>query len=186
MEPDRQGLRILIAGLGNILLRDDGVGVHTIRELQRNPLPGILAVEVGTAVLDAFHLFEWADRILAIDAMQAGGPAGTLYSLRVSDIDDRGPQASLHELNLMAALRFLPNAKRPEIVILGVEPEIIDFGLALSAKVEDVLPLVIHSVKEIVSYWQGETCHSKRATYSDFLKNVEKSSLVGGSPADVA
>ena len=150
MKPDRQGPRILIVGLGNILLRDDGVGVHAIRELQKNPLPGVMAVEVGTAVLDALHLFEWADRILAIDAMQAGGSAGTLYSLRVADVEDRKSQASLHELNLLAALRFLSNGKRPPIVILGVEPEIIDYGLALSPKVEAILPLVNHSVKEIV------------------------------------
>jgi hydrogenase maturation protease len=185
MRPDRKKPRILIAGLGNVLLRDDGVGVHAIREMQKNPLPGVLAVEVGTAVLDALHLFEWADRILAIDAMQAGGPVGTLYFLRISDIEDRNPQASLHELSLLAALRFLPDGKRPPIVILGVEPGIIDYGLALLPQVEAILPLVIHSVKEIVSYWQGETRHSNRATYSDSVKNIEKSSLVRGGAADV-
>ena len=102
-------------------------------------MPGVLAVEVGTAVLDALHLFEWADRILAIDAMQAGGSAGTLYSARVSDIEDHSPQASLHELSLLAALRFLSNGERPEIVILGVEPGIIDYGIDLSPKVEAAL-----------------------------------------------
>jgi hydrogenase maturation protease len=185
MKLEPRASRVLIAGLGNILLRDDGVGVHAIRELQKNPLPGALAVEVGTAVLDALHLFEWADRILAIDAMQAGGSAGTLYSLRASDVEDRSPQASLHELNLLAALRFLPHGKRPPIVILGIEPEIIDFGLALSPKVEAILPLVIHSVKEIVSYWQGETRHLNRATNFGSVKNIERGSLVGGSAPDV-
>jgi hydrogenase maturation protease len=185
MKLEARASRVLIAGLGNILLRDDGVGVHAIRELQKNPLPGALAVEVGTAVLDALHLFEWADRILAIDAMQAGGSAGTLYSLRASDVEDRSPQASLHELNLLAALRFLPEGKRPLIVILGIEPEKIDFGLALSPKVEAILPLIIHSVKEIVGYWQGETRHSNRAAYSGYVKNIERGSLVGGSAPDV-
>ncbi len=146
--------KILIAGLGNILLRDDGVGVHVIRELGKDPQPGVLAVEVGTAVLDALHLFEWADRILAIDAMQAGGSAGTIYSLRVSDVEERSPQASLHELSLLAALRFLPSPGKPEIIILGVEPKVIHYGLELSPQVGAALPAVIQRVKEQVHSWR--------------------------------
>jgi len=180
----RKELRILIVGLGNLLLRDDGVGVHAIRELQRNPQLGILPVEVGTAVLDALHLFEWADRILAIDAMQAGGSAGTLYSLRVSDVEDRGPRGSLHELNLLAALRFLPNGKRPEIVILGVEPGIIDQGINLSPEVAAALPVVIHSIREVVEYWQGEPSHSSGTGCPDSLRRIEETSSEGDRAAD--
>jgi hydrogenase maturation protease len=150
----RKGPKILIAGLGNLLLRDDGVGVHAVHELQKIPPPGVQVVEVGTAVLDALHLFEWADRVLAIDAMQAGGPAGTLYSLRASDVEDRSPKASLHELSLLAALRFLADARRPSIVILGVEPAVIDYGLDLSPEVQSALPVLVQSVREIVDAWQ--------------------------------
>jgi hydrogenase maturation protease len=150
----RKGPKILIAGLGNLLLRDDGVGVHAAHELQKAPPPGVQVVEVGTAVLDALHLFEWADRILAIDAMQAGGPAGTLYSFRVSDVEDRSLKASLHELSLLAALRFLADGRRPPIVILGVEPAIIDYGLDLSPEVQAVLPVLTQSVREIVDSWR--------------------------------
>lgn len=146
--------KILIVGLGNLLLRDDGVGVHAIRELQQDPPEGTRVVEVGTAVLDALHLFEWADRILAIDAMQAGGPAGTIYSIQVSDIEERRPEASMHELNLLSALRFLCNPKALAIRILGVEPEIIDFGLDLSPEVQATLPVVAQSVREIVYSWR--------------------------------
>jgi hydrogenase maturation protease len=150
----RRGPRILIAGLGNLLLRDDGVGVHAIHELQKAPPPGVQVVEVGTAVLDALHLFERADRILAIDAMQAGGPAGTLYSLQVSDVEDRSPKASLHELSLLAVLRFLVDGRQPPIVILGVEPGVIDYGLDLSPEVQSALPDLIQSVREIVESWR--------------------------------
>jgi len=149
----RKGPRILIAGLGNLLLRDDGVGVHAVHELQKAPPAGVRVVEVGTALLDALHLFKWADKILAIDAMQAGGAPGTLYSFRVSDVEDRGPQASLHELGLVSALRFLADGKRPPIVILGVEPAIIDYGLDLSPEVQSALPVLIQSVREIVDAW---------------------------------
>ena len=86
--------RILIAGLGNYLLMDDGVGVHAILEMQQAPPPGAVVAEVGTAVLSALHLLEWADKILAIDAMQAGGAPGTVYAFGVDDVDRGGIKAS--------------------------------------------------------------------------------------------
>ena len=153
MGPSRKGPRILIAGLGNILLRDDGVGVHAIRELQKAPPPGARVVEVGTAVLDALHLFRWADRVLAFDAMQAGGPPGTFYSCPVFETEGPTPLASLHELDLWAALRFLPDRKRPEIMILGVEPKIIDFGLELTPEVQAALPQLVGVSKQILAQW---------------------------------
>lgn len=149
----RQG-RILIAGLGNSLLQDDGVGVHAVRELQKGSLPGVLAVEVGTAVLDALHLFEWADKVLAIDAMEAGGPPGTIYSFGVGDIEECGLQASLHELSLLAALRFLPEGVRPEIAVLGMEPETIDYGLELSPALQASLPRLVQAAGEIIAQWK--------------------------------
>jgi len=148
-----KGLKILIAGLGNLLLRDDGVGVHAVHELQKAPRPGVRLVEVGTAVLDALHLFEWADKILAIDAMRAGGSPGTLYSFGVAEVEDP-PQASLHELGLLSALRFLAEGKRPPVVILGVEPAVIDYGLDLSPEVQSALPGLNQSVRKMVDAWQ--------------------------------
>jgi hydrogenase maturation protease len=148
--------RILVAGLGNLLLRDDGVGVHAVRALQQNPPPGAIAVEVGTAVLDALHLLERADKVLAIDAMQAGCEPGTVYRCGVSDIGEEKQRASLHEVSLLSVLRFLPSDRRPEITILGVEPGAIDYGLELSREVEAALPQVVELAKDIVERWMAE------------------------------
>ena len=174
----RRRPRILIAGLGNVLLRDDGVGVHAIREIQKALPLGTRAVEVGTAVLEALHLFEWADRVLAFDAMQAEGPPGTLYSLPVSSVEDRTPQASLHELDLLAALRFIPERKRPEIMILAVEPKIIDFGLSLTAEVQTALPRLIRVSRDLLAQWSVVSpTHEKRSGL--FLgKSPEKAGLL--------
>ena len=154
MVRSRRGSRILIAGLGNVLLKDDGMGVHAVRELKKNPPPGVLVVEVGTAVLDALHLFEWADKILAIDAMEAGGFPGTIYSFGMGDVAE-GPKVSLHELSLRGALRFLPRSVNPEIAVLGVEPEIIDYDLNLSPSLQRALPRLLREAKEIIARWQG-------------------------------
>jgi hydrogenase maturation protease len=145
--------RILIAGLGNYLLMDDGVGVHAVLKLEKDPPTGAVVAEVGTAVLSALHLLEWADKILALDAMQAGGAPGTIYRFGVDDVDRGGIQASLHELNLLAALGFLENQAKPEIVILGVEPEKIDYGLELTPAVAAALPQLHDAVHEQVRRW---------------------------------
>jgi hydrogenase maturation protease len=154
MVTKRRQPRILIAGLGNYLLRDDGIGVHAVRTLQQTPLPGVILAEVGTAVLDALHLLEWADKILAIDAMQAGGPPGTLYAFGIDAVEGPGMQTSLHELNFLAALDFLPRRTKPEILMVGMEPEAIDYGLDLSPAVAAALPALGYEVCKIVSGWR--------------------------------
>jgi hydrogenase maturation protease len=151
----RRRPRVLVAGLGNLLLKDDGVGIHAVRALQREVPRGVCAVEVGTAVLDALHLFEWADRILAIDAMQAGDDPGTVYRFGVEDVGRTSVRASLHEVDLVAALRFLTTRHRPEIAVLGVEPETIGAGLDLSPSVQAALPRLVAAAQEIVTGWRA-------------------------------
>lgn len=146
--------KILIIGLGNLLLMDDGVGVHAVHKLQKAPPPGTKVVEVGCAVLDALHLLEWADKILALDAMQAGGEPGTIYSFKLSDVAENAQQASLHELNLLAAFRFIPDSKKPDITILGVEPKAIEYGLELTESVEAAMPRLLLEIRNTVSQWQ--------------------------------
>jgi hydrogenase maturation protease len=148
--------RILIAGLGNLLLMDDGVGVQAVQELQKNPPAGAVVAEVGTAVLNALHLLEWADKILAIDAMQAGGAPGTVYAFGTEDVAKGGIKASLHELNFLAALDFLKAKVKPEIIIFGVEPERSDYGLELTPAVAAALPQLTAAAREQVRCWRGE------------------------------
>ena len=156
MGPKRRPARILIAGLGNYLLQDDGVGVHAVRVLQQTPLPGVIVAEVGTAVLGVLHLLEWADKVLAIDAMHAGGTPGTIYGFGVEDAAGPGMQASLHELNLLAALRFLRRQATPDILFVGIEPQTIDYGLDLSPAVAAALPELTREVRKIVSDWRND------------------------------
>jgi hydrogenase maturation protease len=130
--------------------------VHAVRALAGRRPRGVRVAEVGPAVLDALHLFEWADRILAIDAMQADGAPGTVYAFRDEDVLDGGVRASLHETGLIAGLRFL-RGRRPEVAILGVEPETIDYGMELSPRVAAVLPRVVEAATTFVVRWQAES-----------------------------
>jgi hydrogenase maturation protease len=146
--------RILIAGMGNILLRDDGVGVHAVKRFPPAVGREYRAVEVGCAVFDALHLFDWAERILLIDAMQAGRPPGTVYRVdSLKDMDMGTMPASLHEFSVIQALEMVHRDPMPAISIIGIEPEIIDYGLELSDVVEASLPLVWETGQEIVRKW---------------------------------
>jgi hydrogenase maturation protease len=151
--PRRAGRpRILVAGLGNLLLSDDGVGVHAVRELQKDVPRGVTAAEVGTAVLFALDLFEKADRVLAIDAMEAGGPPGEVYVFGLDDVENPAVKPSLHDFGLRSAFEFLPG-HRPEVVVIGVEPGVIGYGLELSAAVRSALPRVVAEARRIIDGW---------------------------------
>ena len=160
--------RILVAGLGNILLGDDGVGVHAVKRCGVPGRASLRTIEVGCAVFDALPDFEWADKILLIDAMKAGGAPGSVYRVDLEGIDEGGVPASLHDLSAVHALHMTNRRLAPDVSVLGIEPEIIDYGMELSPVVEAALPAVLRTVKEIVTEWtrQGRR-HSQQAAWGD-------------------
>jgi hydrogenase maturation protease len=147
--------RFLVVGLGNLLLADDGVGVHAVRRLAEDPPPGALVVEVGTAILDALHLLEGAERVLAIDAVQAGGAPGTVYLSGLNEMAQPGVALSLHELDIRTAVRMMGSGKELQVAVVGVEPQTIDYGMELTEPVAAALPSVEREVRRIVSEWSA-------------------------------
>lgn len=145
---------IIVAGLGNLLLRDDGVGVHVIKALQKDQIQDIITVEVGCAVFDSLHLLEAADKILLIDAMEAGGSPGSVYLCDLSDIDGRPGQGSLHHLSIITALQTFAKKRATLIKIVGIEPDVIDYGLELSDAVQGALPRVCQLARSITREWK--------------------------------
>jgi hydrogenase maturation protease len=144
---------ILIAGLGNVLLRDDGVGVHAIRQLQRHSIRGTTAVEVGCAIFDVLPLLDSADKILLIDAMKAQGSPGTIYTCGLRDLELSPTKGSLHGLSLLNALQTFVRPSPRVVRLVGIEPSIIDYGIVLSESVQASLSQVRLVVKEIVEEW---------------------------------
>jgi hydrogenase maturation protease len=145
---------ILIAGVGNELLSDDGVGVHAVRALQQAPIPGTRAVAIGTAVLDGLSFLEDADRVLLIDAARGGQPPGTVYRFPAPGTATREPAGSLHAMNLIDAARvLLPGRTVPPLCVIGVEPATLGYGLTLSEPVRTALPEVLRAVRETVADW---------------------------------
>lgn len=145
----------MIAGVGNELLSDDGVGVHAVRALQREGMPGVEVAEIGTAVLHGLGLLEEADRVLVIDAAKGGRPPGTIY---LFDASGRGrPEAvtSIHAMGLREAASLLLGGKRaPSFTVLGVEPQTLEHGMNLSGPVQAAMPRLVQLARETVREWE--------------------------------
>ena len=80
--------RILVLGLGNILLSDEGVGVHLVRELEKENLPdNVVLMDGGTTGFELIRLFEGMSKVIIIDAMKADLEVGTVVRLSPADIE---------------------------------------------------------------------------------------------------
>ena len=141
---------IVVAGLGNLLMADDGVGVHAVWALQEKGVEGAVIAEVGTAALHAQDLFAEAKTVIAIDAVAAGGETGEVYVFDLRDVEVATVN-SLHDLGIAGVLRLMAADERPEVIVVGVEPARIEYGMELSAEVEGALSLVLKTVRELVA-----------------------------------
>ena len=147
--------KIVIMGVGNVLLSDDGVGVHAAQALAQDPPPGAEVVDAGTDALSALPYFEQADRMLIIDAVCAGGRPGTIRQLAESDLAVQQSIPSIHAVNLLASRHLMsPGATWPNILILGVEPAVLDYGMELSSSVAAALPQITQLCRVIVEAWR--------------------------------
>ena len=142
---------VLVLGLGNELLTDDGAGVHVIRMLQKEPSPeGVLAAEIGTGILHAQHLLEQVVQVIAVDAVQAGDEPGAVYRFDLDQVPLKQP-ASLHDVGIAGLMQLIPKSDRPEVTVVGIEPEKIDFGMELSPAVQAAVPGVVSIVKKMIA-----------------------------------
>ena len=137
----------LILGMGNLLLCDEGVGVHVARSLSRRDLPSsVSVVEAGTAFLDVLPDIEKADRILLIDAMEGGGTPGSVYRVPFDQCQHPEMLASLHGLDISRVLYMAGNDRLPVVTVFGIEPARIEWGTELSPVVARVIPAVEQAI----------------------------------------
>ncbi len=141
--------KTLVVGMGNLIYRDEGVGVHVIEEMKKMELPPhVELLDIGTSTLDLIAYLDGVRKLIVIDAMKAGQTPGTLYRCRPEDLlpKEEGP-VSLHEIGLLETL-VIAKKKGLEIdaVVIGVEPKVFDWGMELSKEVKDRLPEIIDAV----------------------------------------
>jgi hydrogenase maturation protease len=118
--------RVVVIGVGNLLLRDEGIGIHTIKALEEINLHQDVKIIDGGTAPDLIAYTEARDKLIIIDAAKAGGKPGTIYRFQPQDLaTDRERVISAHELGVEQNLRLmaLMGKKPSEIVIIGVEPK---------------------------------------------------------------
>ncbi len=143
--------RVTVLCVGNLLLRDEGVGVHVARELLKMDLPpNVRVVDGGTEGFGLLDFIWESDRLIVVDAVRGGQEPGTLYRFRPEDVKEgRQLRLSFHDMSLLDVLKISEFAdRRPETVILGVEPARLDMGMELSPEVSRKLPRLIQMVLE--------------------------------------
>jgi len=146
MEPKK----ILILGLGNILLGDEGVGVRVAEQLLSHSLPkGVEVIDGGTAGYELINFFEGKEKVIIVDAVKTNDTPGSVYKLDLALVqEDETVQLSLHQIGLksvfkMASLMDL----NPEVTLVGIVPkDYQDYNIGLSDEVEKAIPLAIETV----------------------------------------
>jgi hydrogenase maturation protease len=150
--------RVLIAGIGNVFLGDDGFGVALADRLGRRRLPaGVQAIDFGIRGMDlAFAMQDGYDAVVLLDATPRGEPPGTLYVIEVdpkegeADMDAHGMDP-VKVLGLVRALGGDP----PQTFLVGCEPQTRtsgdeDFVVELSEPVRAALDPAIQLVESLL------------------------------------
>jgi len=143
-------MKILILGVGNLLLKDEGVGIHAIRALENEKLPpDVSLMDGGTGGL---HLISWLqeyDRIIMIDATLDENPPGTLQVIEPRYASDFPPLMSAHEIGLRDMIEAMSlSCYLPEIRLIVISvADISEVGTDLSPEVQAVIPEIVQLVK---------------------------------------
>ena len=145
--------RMVVLGVGNELLKDEGVGVHVARELAgRNFSFPVEIIEAGT-VPDCWQGDESTGKLVVVDAVYGGGEPGAIYRFSPEDIEfETCLMTSIHQLSFVDSLKLseIAGNKPAKTVIIGVEPKEVAWGMELSEELRGRIPDIVEIVlKEI-------------------------------------
>jgi len=152
-------MKILILGVGNILLKDEGIGVHVIRKLQENyEFPeNVEVVDGGTLGLYlTAKLEEGFDLVIVVDAIKTEDKPGSVYKFSLNDIPYKFPnKISPHEIGLFETLTLVQlKGTEFKTMIFGIVPkEIKTWGMEYSEELEEgvnkVVKMILEALKEM-------------------------------------
>lgn len=143
--------KLLVLGIGNILLGDEGVGVHAVEELKKEEWPEYVhLVDGGTFTHDIFHILEGYDGLLVLDIVHGNKNAGTIYYLEEKDlIQDEKQRLSLHDIDLIDSLNMAGAVgKRPVMRVIGMEPEnYTEWNMEMTDTIKAVFPKFLETAR---------------------------------------
>jgi len=151
--------RSVILGIGNILLTDDGVGVHVARHLEGllQSRDDVQVIDAGTLSFTLAPVIEDAERLIVIDAAQLNAPPGTVRTFFGEEFDAFLGRAKLtvHEVGLVDLLDIarLREAIPPERALVAVQSEIHTWGVRPTKAVEAAMPEIASLVMALLNQW---------------------------------
>lgn len=135
---------LLVLGVGNLLLTDDGAGVHAVRALAAESWPeGVEFMDAGTAARGIVHRLTEFRHLLVLDAVRFGRPPGTVGRWEEAELSPGGgAMISMHDLDifdLIATAELIGD--RPVLHVVGIEPEnLSDWDMSLSPILRAAFP----------------------------------------------
>ncbi|WP_327151756.1 hydrogenase maturation protease [Nocardia sp. NBC_01329] len=145
---------MLIAGIGNIFLGDDGFGPEVVRRLPDLPAPGVRVTDYGIRGMHlAYDLLDGWDALILIDAVPDRGIPGRVEVLRAETGDATTGALDAHAMDpaaVFAGVRALGGTV-PPTVIVGCQVESVDERIGLSAPVADAVDAAAQAVRRVVA-----------------------------------
>jgi hydrogenase maturation protease len=152
--------RILVLGVGNTLLRDEGIGIHVAEALRSRPDldPDIHILDGGTLGLSLLPDVEDATALIVIDAARINEQPGQMRIFENSEMDQQlgGKKRSVHELavsDLLAAAALAGHLPE-ERALIAIQPSSIDWGLEPSAEVHQAIGQACDAVTSLIERWK--------------------------------
>ena len=148
--------RIIVMGIGNPLMHDEGVGVRVIEALMSGfAFPdNVELIDAGTMGMGILNLFQRCDYMLVVDAIDGTGePAGTVVSLSPEDLAPNQVLHSLHDLRLVDVLQAAELiGTTPEVDCVGVQiADMTEVEIGLTPQVEQAVPDAVEAVLAILT-----------------------------------
>jgi hydrogenase maturation protease len=147
----------IVIGLGNLLMSDEGIGIHLIRKLSehQDEFPSVEFIDAGTGGLNILHLIANRKKAVIIDCAKMGKKPGTIKQFEPADVQTTKKMThfSLHEADILRIIELsrqlgeCPN----QIAIFGIEPESLELGQSLSETLTDKIDLYIDTITKSFS-----------------------------------
>lgn len=155
-------MSMLILGIGNTLLQDEGTGIHVLEALrQQYPEPvGTSYIDGGTLSFTLAGMVEDSDSLIVIDAAQLKQAPGTVACFIGEEMDNflgKGKR-SVHEVGLLDLLDMARLAERlpPRRALVAIQPETIDWGEQPTAAVSQAIPEAVAQIINLMERWSGD------------------------------
>ena len=141
---------VLVLGIGNILLHDEGIGVYVVEQMQKGGVPDYVELlDGGTAGADLLDHICDRQKVIVVDAVDADIEPGTILRFTPDDLASQAGQSiSLHEFGIAETIDMARqlNCAPKQVVIIGIKPKDLEPGVGLSGEILEIVPRVIEAV----------------------------------------